>query len=141
MYEEWFNSFGVVHYWGPTDTPHIKQYRLLQLFLVILQNLTVRPYIEDTTYLSHRTRWIQAGTHLEASLLLASFNGAWRCCAIYWRRKILFYHIQMWTMGATTKTGQLVQWWCELHGSKHFLIRLKSHSIRWNTYLESILGK
>ena len=55
----------------------LKHYKLLPRLLFTLQNLTVYPASEDTTYLSCKTWVNQIFTYLEATSQLAIFPNVW----------------------------------------------------------------
>lgn len=86
---------------------------------------------------THRKWRNQAGFHLEASLLLASFHSAAKCCECYQEGK----HAYLSSLKSILTTG--LEWHYDLCNSdknvegvnSYFLAEFKSHSKRWNTCL------
>lgn len=74
-----------------------KHYRLLPLFLIISGTWWQQCISEDTTYVSHSMRRNSAGTDLEASSLLGSFQFG-KCYEWCWRIKVIIAHPELWIL-------------------------------------------
>lgn len=129
QYQEWITSFGVTGQKSP------EYYRIMTMILVTFHNLAVRPYCSKyhTCVSSNleKLSWYPSRSSTPLTCTISSDGSYW---------KVFISLTQIWTMQAPIETWLqdiLVQRWKNCYeSSQPHLMGLKSHSMKWNPYLE-----